>query len=69
MTVVTNEHGQTNVFAKEPTMYISDEDMQQHQQQSYAVRAEILNSQWAIIGIICGLISYVVTGKLFFGVW
>jgi len=69
MTIVTNEHGQTNVFAKEPTMYISDEDMQQHEQQPYAVRAEILNSQWAIIGIISGLISYVVTGKLFFGVW
>ena len=26
MTVTTNEFGQQNMFAKEPVMYISDED-------------------------------------------
>jgi hypothetical protein len=69
MTITTNEHGQTNVFAKEPIMYVTEEDMRKHEQQPYAVRAEILNSQWAIIGIICALISYTFTGKLFFGIW
>jgi alkyl sulfatase BDS1-like metallo-beta-lactamase superfamily hydrolase len=69
MTVVTNEHGQTNVFAKEPQMYISEEDQMQHEKMPYAERAEFLNAQWAIIGVIAGVISYVATGKLFFGLY
>lgn len=69
MTVVTNEHGQTNVFAKEPTMYITEEDKMRHEQLPYAERAEILNAQWAIIGVIAGIISYAATGKLFFGLY
>jgi hypothetical protein len=36
---------------------------------SYAERAEILNAQWAIIGVIAGIISYSATGKLFFGLY
>jgi len=69
MTVVTNEHGQINVFPKEPTMYITEKDQLKHEEMSYAERAEILNAQWAIIGVIAGIISYSATGKLFFGLY
>jgi hypothetical protein len=69
MTVVTNEHGQTNVFAKEPTMYILEEDMQKHEQQPYAEFAESVNAKFAIVGVISGIISYALTGKLFFGLY
>ena len=69
MTITTNEHGQMNVFAREPEMYITEEDKMRHEEQSYAERAEILNAQWAIIGVISGLVSYAVTGKLFFGLY
>ena len=67
MTVTTNEHGQMNMFAKEPTMYMSKEDLDRYGIEPYAERAELANSRTAMVGIICGLISYALTGKLFFG--
>jgi len=30
---------------------------------------EMYNGRWAMMGIIAGLISYVATGKLFFGIF
>jgi len=69
MTISTNEQGQQNVFAKEPTMYISEEDMARYEEQTYAERAEIYNSRAAMLGILAGFISYAITGKLFFGVF
>lgn len=69
MTVITNEHGQQNMFAKEPLMYISAEDMARYEEQTHAERAEILNSKFAMIGVIAGLVSYALTGKLFFGLY
>lgn len=69
MTVITNEHGQQNMFAKEPLMYISEEDMARYEEQTHAERAEILNSKFAMIGVIAGLVSYALTGKLFFGLY
>ena len=64
MTVTTNEHGQQNMFASEPAMYISDEEaaMIAHDE-----RAEIANGRWAMLGIIAGFVSYAITGNLFFG--
>jgi hypothetical protein len=32
-------------------------------------RAELANSRWAMLGFIAGIVSYVATGKLFFGVF
>jgi hypothetical protein len=52
MTVTTNERGQMNMFAKEP----------------YAERAERLNGRTAMIGFVSAIISYALTGKLFFGI-
>jgi hypothetical protein len=69
MTVVTNELGQQNLFAKEPQMYITEEDMARYEEQTYAEKAELYNSRAAMFGILAGFISYALTGKLFFGVF
>jgi hypothetical protein len=69
MTVTKNEHGQMNMFAKEPTMYITEEDMARYEEQTYAEKAELRNSHWAMIGMVTGLLSYALTGKLFFGLY
>jgi hypothetical protein len=69
MTVTTNEHGQQNMFAKEPEMYISQSDADRYALETHAERAEKLNGRWAMLGIIAGLTSYAITGKLFFGVF
>jgi hypothetical protein len=64
MTVTTNEHGQQNMFAKEPEMYYENYDTVT----PYQVK-ERYNGRWAMCGIVAGLISYTLTGKLFFGVF
>lgn len=69
MTVVQNERGQQDVFAKEPKMYVSETDAEKYALESYAERAEKLNSMYAMLGIVAGLISYGFTGKLFFGLY
>ena len=69
MTVTTNEFGQQNMWAKEPQMYISQTDAERYALETYAERAELANSRWAMMGIVAGFISYVLTGKLFFGVF
>jgi hypothetical protein len=69
MTITTNERGEQNMFAKEPKMYITEKDMQQNEVETYAERAEIWNSRTAMIGVIAGLVSYALTGKLFFGIY
>lgn len=64
MSIITDEKGRQNIFAKEPTMYYEDTgDLTPNQ-----VR-ELANSRWAMCGIVAGLISYIFTGKLFFGVF
>jgi hypothetical protein len=69
MTVTTNEHGQMNMFAKEPQMYVSQTDAERYALETYAERAEKLNSRFAMGGIVAGFISYVLTGHFFFGVF
>jgi hypothetical protein len=68
MTVTTNDRGQQNMFAKEPTMYISDADAIKYGMMTHNERAELANGRWAMMGIIAGLASYAITGNLFFGV-
>ncbi len=68
MTVTKNEFGQMNMFAKEPTMWMSAEDIERYGFEPYAEKAEKMNGRWAMLGIIAGLISYAATGKLFFGI-
>ncbi len=43
--------------------------MQKHEQQPYAEFAESVNAKFAIVGVISGIISYALTGKLFFGLY
>ena len=68
MTVTTNERGQMNMFAKEPSMYMTKEDLERYGIEPYAEKAEKMNGRWAMLGIIAGAISYALTGKLFFGI-
>jgi hypothetical protein len=68
MTVTKNEWGQVNMFAKEPTMYMTKEDMERYGFEPYAERAEKANGRWAMLGIVAGAISYALTGNLFFGI-
>jgi hypothetical protein len=67
MTVTTNERGQQNMFAREPKMYISDEDAAKYGMMTHNERAELANGRWAMMGLITGLASYAITGNLFFG--
>jgi hypothetical protein len=68
MTVTTDERGKQNLFAKEPEMYVSQVDAERYALQTHAERAEIANSRWAMVGFVAGIISYSLTGHLFFGV-
>jgi hypothetical protein len=58
--------GKTNVFAEEPTMYVTDEDAERYALQTHNERAEILNSRLAMLGFMMGLISKLTTGSFFF---
>jgi hypothetical protein len=69
MTVTKNEFGQMNMFAKEPSMYMTKEDLDRYGIEPYAEKSEKMNGRWAMLGIVSGLISYALTGKLFFGVF
>jgi hypothetical protein len=68
MTVTKNEFGQMNMFAKEPAMYMTQEDLDRYGIEPYAEKAEKMNGRWAMLGIVAGAISYALTGNLFFGV-
>ena len=64
MTVTTNDRGQQNMFAKEPTMYYENYGMDTPNQVK-----EKYNGRWAMVGIVAGALSYAITGKLFFGIF
>jgi len=69
MTVTKNEFGQMNMWAKEPSMYMTKEDLERYGIEPYAEKAVKANGRWAMVGIVAGLLSYAFTGKLFFGVF
>ncbi len=68
MTVTKNEFGQMNMFAKEPSMYMTKEDLERYGIEPYAEKAERLNGRTAMMGFLAAIISYALTGKLFFGI-
>ena len=68
MTVTKNEFGQMNMFAKEPSMYMTKEDLERYGIEPYAEKAEKMNGRWAMLGIVAGAVSYAFTGHLFFGI-
>ena len=57
-----------NMFAKEPSMYMTKEDLDRYGIEPYAEKAEKMTGRWAMVGIVAGAISYALTGNLFFGV-
>ena len=63
MTVTTNEHGQQNVWAKEPQVRVMEVT------ETHNERAERLNGRLAMLGVIAALGSYAVTGHLIPGLW
>ena len=66
MTVTTNDRGQQNLFAKEPQMYVSQTDAERYGYESYAERAEKLNGRTAMLGFVAAIVSYSVSGSVFF---
>ena len=69
MTITTNERGEQNMFAQEPTMYITEKDMQQNEVETYAERAEKLNGRFAMLGFVIAVGTYLTTGQIVPGVW
>ena len=67
MTVTTNEHGQQNMWAKEPKMFVDPSYTEAYGLETHAERAEKANGRAAMVGIVFGLFSYALTGNLFFG--
>ena len=67
MTVTTNELGQQNIFAREPQMVV--EDYNRKGLDSPQQYIEKYNGRWAMMGVVSGLLSYAITGKLFFGIF
>ena len=63
MTVTTNEHGQQNLFAKEPPMTIMDVT------ETHNEKAEKLNGRLAMLGVMAALGAYALTGQLIPGIW
>jgi len=66
MTVTTEDGGRTNMFAREPQMYISQTDAERYGYETYAEKAEKLNGRTAMLGFAAALLSYATTGSVFF---
>jgi hypothetical protein len=54
----------TNIWAKEPTMYMDPNYLESHNE-----RAERLNGRLAMLGVIAAIGAYAVTGQLIPGVF
>lgn len=53
-----------NIWAKEPIMYTDKDYTVPHNE-----RAELLNGRLAMLGFVAAIGSYLLTGKLFFGIY
>ena len=60
MTVITEDGGRTNMFAKEPPMQLMDVSVTHNE------KAELLNGRLAMLGFVSAVISYVTSGSIFF---
>ena len=43
--------------------------MEDQQEETYAERAEVINGRFAMLGFVAAVVSYLITGKLFFGLY
>ena len=62
MTVTQNEHGQQNIWAKEPEVKVMDVTVTHNE------RAELLNGRLAMLGVIAAIGAYLTTGQLVPGI-
>ena len=63
MTVVNEDGGRTNVYAKEPQMNVMDVSVTHNE------KAELLNGRLAMLGVIAAIGAYVTTGQLVPGIY
>jgi hypothetical protein len=63
MTTVIEDGGRTNIYAIEPPIEIMDVT------ETHNEKAERLNGRAAMLGFVAAVISYTLTGKLFFGIY
>ena len=54
----------TNIWAKEPTMYMDPNYTVSHNE-----RAELLNGRLAMLGFVAAIVSYALTGQIIAGVF
>tara|TARA_B100001094_G_scaffold323666_1_gene374957 strand:+ start:34 stop:252 length:219 start_codon:yes stop_codon:yes gene_type:complete len=66
MTVTTEDGGRTNMWATEPRMYVDPTAAERYGYETYAERAEKLNGRTAMLGFIAAIVSYSVSGSVFF---
>jgi len=63
MTVIQEDGGRTNIYAKEPQMKVMEVTVTHNE------RAEMLNGRLAMLGVIAAIGSYAVTGQMIPGLW
>ena len=63
MTVVNEDGGRTNVYAKEPQMKVMEVSVTHNE------KAEQLNGRVAMLGVIAAIGAYAVTGQLIPGIF
>ena len=63
MTIVTEDGGRTNMYAKEPQMKVMEVSVTHNE------RAELLNGRAAMIGFIAAIGAYIVTGDIIPGIF
>lgn len=67
MTVTTEDGGRQNLFATEPQMYVDRTYVERYGIETHNERAEKLNGRAAMLGFVSALLSYAITGNLYFG--
>ena len=64
LTTTTNEHGQQNLWAKEPPIYMDPNYTVSHNE-----RAELLNGRLAMLGFVAAVGAYALTGQIIPGIF
>ena len=63
MSIITEDGGRTNVYAKEPQMKVMEVTVTHNE------KAEQLNGRVAMLGVIAAIGAYVTTGQLIPGIF
>ena len=63
MSIITEDGGRTNVYAKEPQMKVLEVSVTHNE------KAEQLNGRFAMLGVIAAIGAYAVSGQLIPGIW